>query len=87
MSWAPAVPATLQLHTSALIAGSAPCRTWLTACSRVVFPINCMVCQPHTAAALKGNESLRTLELSYNPIGADGAKAFADVVKYDMQES
>lgn len=46
-----------------------------------------MVCLPPTAAALKGNESLRTLELSYNPIGADGAKAFADVVKYDMQVS
>lgn len=44
------------------------------------FPLH-MPC----AAALKGNETLRTLELSYNPVGADGAKAFADVIKYDMQ--
>jgi hypothetical protein len=37
------------------------------------------------AAALKGNEELRSLELSYNPIGAQGTKAFADIVKYDMK--
>lgn len=40
---------------------------------------------PPPAAALKGNEGLRSLELSYNPLGPEGAKAFADVIKYDMQ--
>ena len=43
-------------------------------------------CTHHrTTAAVKGIEALRTLELSYNPIGAEGAKAFAEVIKYDSQ--
>jgi NLR family CARD domain-containing protein 3 len=37
------------------------------------------------AAALKGNQTLETLELSYNPIGDKGAKALADVLKYDAK--
>ena len=45
-------------------------------------PPACTAC---TAAALRGNEEVRTLELSYNPIGAEGAKAFADIIKYDMK--
>ena len=44
-----------------------------------------LVCTACTAAALRGNEEVRTLELSYNPIGAEGAKAFADIIKYDMK--
>lgn len=34
--------------------------------------------------ALRGNNTLRTLELGYNPIGEEGAKHLADVVKYDL---
>ncbi len=37
------------------------------------------------AAALKGNETLRTLEVGYNPISDKGAQALVDVLKYDMQ--
>ena len=40
---------------------------------------------PLPAAALKGNEELRSLELSYNPMGPEGAQAFADIIKYDMK--
>ena len=43
--------------------------------------------RPPRAEALKGAEALRTLELSYNPIGVDGAKAFSDLIKYDLQVS
>ncbi len=27
----------------------------------------------------------QTLELGYNPIGVEGAKAFSDLLKYDMK--
>lgn len=37
------------------------------------------------AGALRGNDTLRTLELGYNPIGEKGAQALADVVKYDLK--
>ena len=37
--------------------------------------------------ALRGNETLTTLELGYNPIGEEGAKHLADVLKYDLRVS
>ena len=35
--------------------------------------------------ALKDNQNLRTLEVSYNPIGDKGAKALIDVLKFDLK--
>lgn len=37
------------------------------------------------AEALKGSQSLRHLEISYNPIDARGAKAIIDILKFDMK--
>lgn len=37
------------------------------------------------AQALKGNDTLRTLELGYNPIMDKGAQALSDVAKYDLK--
>lgn len=34
--------------------------------------------------SLRGNLTLKTLEIGYNPIGEEGAKYLADVVKYDL---
>ncbi len=37
------------------------------------------------AQALKGNDTLRSLELGYNPIMDKGAQALSDVAKYDLK--
>lgn len=37
------------------------------------------------AQALKGNDTLRTLELGYNPIMDKGARALSEVAKYDLK--
>ena len=35
--------------------------------------------------ALRGNTTLKTLELGYNPIGEKGAEELSNVLKYDLQ--
>ena len=39
------------------------------------------------ADALKGNENLRSLEVSYNPIEVEGGKALLNMLKFDLKVS
>ena len=39
------------------------------------------------ADALQGNENLRSLEVSYNPIEVEGGKALLNMLKFDLKVS
>lgn len=57
---------------------------------RMVLNADCTICmRPRDAQAfsraIRRHGSLRTLELGYNPLGAQGAQHIVDVAKFDLK--